>query len=632
MEVIVWSSIIVIFSYGLHKANADIPSIECGGSRAQNVGKFATDPEEECIYYRCTFKGWLQNTCLQFAIPKTYRKRYSQTPTRLNPCTNARKKVCQEYSSIVERKTGKVRVKATPNPLPECVLMDEFCRATEQCCKGLKCFMQKCTPEEDFACARLGEGCNGRHKTGQGCCAQDPEDATISYLLQCDSTQTCCGQITQVCVKDEDCCTGVCENGACADVTCEYPQAEDHCGYNIQRSAENKKGRFNVGEKVYFEPDSCYTLDTSDGVSQNFVTCMPGGTVSPSVPTCKVKECTNLPAPENGSRSPMVGGADLCDSAISFECDEGYQLTGPSEIECTEDGWNQEAPECLLPESPVEEVCSKVKGSCGDDLSPECCVGFTCSFDKICCVEEGGCSSDDECCRGLSCHENKCVPSTRIECDKPLDIVFSVDTSCSVADTDKTHIRTFMTETVRAFNIDKNTQDGILVGALTFNQGYQHVAYLQDGADNSSQLLDKIETMSLTPNGCKTNTFTALKKVESEYFSPENGDRPGVSNVAIVLTDGKTVPSGKASQTLQFAELLRESGATVLTIGLPQSDGSIVGEEEWLGIAGSEDLVFKSNFKHLRKMLIRVGGKLCGESNVFVTKIEEPEENNTLEG
>ncbi|CAH1774616.1 unnamed protein product [Owenia fusiformis] len=331
--------------------------------------------------------------------------------------------------------------------------------------------------------------------------------------------------------------------------------------------------------------------------------------------------CKRDPIDTNIILNLKCGPGKTCCVTEGGECEENSDCCeDQNDVVCKIDENNPEEPKTC---SRVEE-CASLKEKCGPSSAKQldCCNDVTqlqCSREATCCAERGVmCSGSDDCCRGLECTAKTCQPPTRIECPSPIDIVFAVDTSCSVADIDKDHLRTFMTEVTRAFNIDDNLQDGVLVGALTFNQGYQHTAYLADGKDDG-KLLNMIENMNLTEVGCKTNTFTALDVMKNIYFTQDHGERPAAKNWAIVMTDGKTVPPGKQAKTFKNADALRAMGTEVLTIGLPQSDGSIVGEDEWLGIAGGiKENVFTPDFSKLRETLVSIGGRLCGEQNVYV--------------
>jgi len=62
-----------------------------------------------------------------------------------------------------------------------------------------------------------------------------------------------------------------------------------------------------------------------------------------------------------------------------------------------------------------------------------------------------------------------------------------------------------------------------------------------------------------------TNTKSALNLMRTVVFSPDNGDRPDVNNVGIVITDGQ---SDNRSATAEEALAAKEAGVRMYAIGL----------------------------------------------------------------
>ncbi|CAH1803348.1 unnamed protein product, partial [Owenia fusiformis] len=195
---------------------------------------------------------------------------------------------------------------------------------------------------------------------------------------------------------------------------------------------------------------------------------------------------------------------------------------------------------------------------------------------------------------------------------------------------DKDRIRTFMTEIARAFFLSPSIEDdGVQLGALTFNEGTQHVVYLSDNPDN---VIKRIESMNLTGVGCSTHTFAALERMENEYFTPEKGDRPEAINKVILLSDGVTKPSSKKTDTSNYADSLRATGAEIVVVGLPHGcppDKSkcvekVIGQDEWMAISGADEdpnlliNILNTDFTKLRETIINIGHKVCGEGSVNI--------------
>ncbi len=62
-----------------------------------------------------------------------------------------------------------------------------------------------------------------------------------------------------------------------------------------------------------------------------------------------------------------------------------------------------------------------------------------------------------------------------------------------------------------------------------------------------------------------TNTAAALRYARETMFTAGNGDREGVPNIAVVLTDGG---SNDKAQTMQEAYLTKQAGVHIITIGV----------------------------------------------------------------
>ncbi|CAH1800238.1 unnamed protein product [Owenia fusiformis] len=246
-----------------------------------------------------------------------------------------------------------------------------------------------------------------------------------------------------------------------------------------------------------------------------------------------------------------------------------------------------------------KETCSSISGMCSDP--DDCCPNenLACYLLNRCCRERGGeCSSDGDCCRGLACIRGECLPYHGPPPCQQRDVVFALDTSCSIAQSDKEDMRTILVEFLRSKLTSRDPTVGVHVAVLTFNKGIQHVAHLSDSNDPDN-LLRLVENMNLTEAGCSTDTFTALDAVQHEYFTSVNGDRPNVKNMLILITDGVTTPKKKQPLTYKNADSLRAVGTDIVVLGLPQGCAGkdvslrcvpkLVGQEEWIGISGADE-------------------------------------------
>ena len=155
-------------------------------------------------------------------------------------------------------------------------------------------------------------------------------------------------------------------------------------------------------------------------------------------------------------------------------------------------------------------------------------------------------------------------------CAVQVDLCFVIDSSGSIRDNnppDRTYDNyelqlQFLTALVSAFTIGS---DATRVGAIVFSE-----QVMLEFALNTYETAEAINAALLaTPYlGQTTNTPQALIQTRTECFSAANGDRPNVPNLAIVVTDGVPFPDSRRSPALDEAKALKDSGATVISIGI----------------------------------------------------------------
>ena len=116
----------------------------------------------------------------------------------------------------------------------------------------------------------------------------------------------------------------------------------------------------------------------------------------------------------------------------------------------------------------------------------------------------------------------------------PTDIVFVVDESGSIGSNDFNLMKSFLSQLVSRLDIDSgSTRVGLVtystrVGTTINLNAHTSVASLQSAI------------MALSYSGGKTNTADALAYVRTSMLTSSAGDRINVSNVVVVLTDGRS--------------------------------------------------------------------------------------------
>ena len=150
------------------------------------------------------------------------------------------------------------------------------------------------------------------------------------------------------------------------------------------------------------------------------------------------------------------------------------------------------------------------------------------------------------------------------------DIVFLVDSSGSIRDADVAgeepnynQMRAFIASLVESFTYGN---DGIRVGAVTFSNRARNRFFLNTHASRDA-VVNAIT--NLPYDGGFTYTGEALALMKDVQFTAENGDRPDVPNIAIVLTDGAS--NVNESLTIPLAEMARAEGITIYSIGITNS-------------------------------------------------------------
>ncbi|XP_078583892.1 P-selectin-like [Branchiostoma floridae x Branchiostoma japonicum] len=119
-------------------------------------------------------------------------------------------------------------------------------------------------------------------------------------------------------------------------VQCSVLAAPDNGGMN---------GGNNYQDVVTFSCNLGYEI-----VGSSSVTCQADATWSNNVPTCTRVQCPALQSPTNGGSS----GSNYYQDVMSFTCDSGYELDGSATITCQADRtWADSAPSCPRVQCPL---------------------------------------------------------------------------------------------------------------------------------------------------------------------------------------------------------------------------------------------------------------------------------------
>lgn len=112
-----------------------------------------------------------------------------------------------------------------------------------------------------------------------------------------------------------------------------------------------------------------------------------------------------------------------------------------------------------------------------------------------------------------------------------MDIVFVLDSSTSVGPTNFRKVLSFVKLTVNEANTDSN---GVRVGLMTYSTTSKIIFHLNEFREKT--LLRQIDNVPY--NYGNTNTADAIKTMRREMFNKRNGEREGIKNIAVIITDG----------------------------------------------------------------------------------------------
>ena len=150
-----------------------------------------------------------------------------------------------------------------------------------------------------------------------------------------------------------------------------------------------------------------------------------------------------------------------------------------------------------------------------------------------------------------------------------MDICLIIDSTGSIRDknpsdgTDNWQLQLeFLATLIGAFTIGP---DDTRVGAIVFSTKATLAFSLNDYTT-----IDEIQNAirNIAYMGGWTNTPKALLQTRLQCFNPTTGDRPGVDNLAIIVTDGVPMPPERRDHAIRQAAALRDIGVTMIAIGV----------------------------------------------------------------
>ena len=168
-------------------------------------------------------------------------------------------------------------------------------------------------------------------------------------------------------------------------------------------------------------------------------------------------------------------------------------------------------------------------------------------------------------------------------CKTIVDVGFILDSSGSLRN-DYQNEKNFLKSLAGAFGVSK---DDSRAGVITFSYYSEHSIKLKDHTDINSfnAAVDAIPLM-----GSTTRIDKALRLTQNELFTLENGARPGIPKILILLTDGSQTQDAGAEDPGDISNELRNSGITLIVVGI----GSGTNATELAHMAGGADNAFSA--------------------------------------
>ncbi|KAK3552012.1 hypothetical protein QTP70_031601, partial [Hemibagrus guttatus] len=180
------------------------------------------------------------------------------------------------------------------------------------------------------------------------------------------------------------------------------------------------------------------------------------------------------------------------------------------------------------------------------------------------------------------------------------DIVFLVDSSGSIGDTDFLEVKKFLHTFIVELDINP---DKIRVGLAQFSYEPQR-EFLLGEYTNKNDLLEKVAKLTYLKGGTKTGK--ALSFILNNYFNKENGSRieENVPQIAVVITDGDSTDETKSP-----AMGLQRKGVLIFTVGV--GEASIQGLQSIANKPYQRFVLSFSEYKELLKATSSTIEKLC---------------------
>ena len=184
------------------------------------------------------------------------------------------------------------------------------------------------------------------------------------------------------------------------------------------------------------------------------------------------------------------------------------------------------------------------------------------------------------------------------------DIVFIVDSSGSINEQDSNNwnlVLNFMQSLVDSFTIGS---DDVRIGAVLYSE-FAEVRFYLDDHTTREDIKDAIQNFPYLDSF--TNTAEGLELMMNNVFVKTRGDRDGVPNIAILITDGQA--NKRIGEEITVASEAKGKGINIISIGVTDR----INIDDLTAIASSADQVIEvTNFSELGNIVTHVMESSCG--------------------
>ncbi|XP_019862954.1 PREDICTED: CUB and sushi domain-containing protein 3-like, partial [Amphimedon queenslandica] len=179
-------------------------------------------------------------------------------------------------------------------------------------------------------------------------------------------------------------------------VNCNTPPTVSNANYS------QLDGDTEYGARVQYSCSTGYNINGNDTIS-----CLLNASWSSPTPSCSLVDCGNPGEPANGYTNDNVF---TYQSTVQYHCNEGYQLSGDSSIECTSNGnWNNTLPNCAIinctdPDTPTNGTRNGTVFTFNSTVLYSCDTGYTITgASSLTCLSNGSWDASAPSCDIVNC-------------------------------------------------------------------------------------------------------------------------------------------------------------------------------------------------------------------------------------